>query len=94
MDHLDPQESYLAWLVLLAVIALLCWCLWLLNRLLRRWGVKENRVDRLGSSMLELERLVRPSAEHIVTARKDRKITRPGGEGEPPDDEATHHRRS
>lgn len=83
---LDPQELPAA-LVLIAGIALVCLLLWLLNKLLNRLGVREHHVDRMGSSMLELERMFRPSAEHVITARRQRKATQPDGEGDPPDSE-------
>jgi len=85
MDYLDPQKSMVAWLVLLGGIAGVCWLLWLLNDLLKRFGVTEYRVDRLGSSMLEMERLFRPSAEHVLTVRRQRKATLPSGKDEPPE---------
>jgi hypothetical protein len=73
-------------LLLLAGITALCFALWLLNRLLRKLGVREHHVDRMGSSMLEIERMFRPGAEHVITARKQRKATLPDGEGDPPQD--------
>lgn len=71
-------------LVLVAAIAALCFALWLLNRLLRKLGIREHHVDRMGSSMLEMERMFRPGAEHVITARKQRKAPLPDGEDDPP----------
>jgi hypothetical protein len=85
MEYLDPQKSEVAWLILIGAIAGLCLLLWLLNRLLRLLGIKEHRVDRLGSSMLHMERLIRPTAEHVLTAKKQRKASLPDGKDEPPD---------
>lgn len=85
VNYLDPQKSVIAWLVLFAAIAGLCLLLWLLNKLLRKLGVKDHRVDRLGASMLEMERLIRPSAEHVLMARSQRKVTLPSGEDNPPE---------
>ncbi|HKD85705.1 MAG TPA: hypothetical protein VKB58_13225 [Terriglobales bacterium] len=85
MDYLDPQQSGVAWLILIGAIAGVCLLLWLLNKALRKLGVREHRADRMGSSILEVERLVRPTAEHVLTARKERKVTLPDGREEPPD---------
>jgi hypothetical protein len=85
MDYLDPQKSVIAWLILIAAIACVCLLLWLLNKGLRKIGVREHRVDRMGSSMLEVERLIRPAAEHVLTARKQRKAILPDGKDEPPE---------
>ncbi len=84
MDYLDPQKSPVAYLILFAGIALICVLLWLLNKLLRKFGVREHHVDRMGSSMLEMERMFRPSAEHVITARQQRKATKPRGDDDPP----------
>ena len=86
MDYLDPQKSPAADLILIAGIALVFLLLWLLNKLLRKLGVREHHVDRMGNSMLEMERMFRPSAEHVITARQKRKALLPDGEGDPPDD--------
>jgi hypothetical protein len=84
MDYFDTQKSLVATLILIAGIAAICLLLWLLNKLLRRFGVREHHVDRMGSSMLEMERMFRPSAEHVITARQKRKATKPRGDDDPP----------
>lgn len=84
MDYLDPQKSLLAWIILIAALAVLCLLLWLVNKLVRKLGVREHYVDRMGSSMLALERLIRPSAEHVLTARQTRKAVLPNRDGKPP----------
>lgn len=86
MDYLDPQKSAVAWLILIGAITGVCLLLWLLNKALRKLGLREHRVDRMGSSMLEVERLVRPTAEHVLTARKQRKATLPDSKGGPPEE--------
>ena len=70
---LDPNNSLLTGLAVPAGLAAICAIVWLLNKLLRTLGVREHSVDRVGSSLLELERLVRPRAEHVITARQQRK---------------------
>ena len=84
MGYLDPQKSLVAWVILLGAIAVLCLLLWLLNRGLRRLGIREHHVDRLGTSLLEVERLVRPSIEHVLTSRRERKAEQENGRGDPP----------
>jgi len=84
VGYLDPQESVIGWFVLLAGFAAICLLLWLLNKLLRKLGVREHPTDRIGSSMLEIERLVRPRAEHVRTARRQRKAALHNAKGHPP----------
>ena len=85
MNYLDPQQSPVAYLIVIAGIALICFLLWGLNRLLRKFGLREHHVDRMGSSMLEMERMFRPKAEHVITARQKRKAMQPSGDDEPPE---------
>ena len=66
-------DTILPTLALIGVIVFIVFLLWALNRFLRRLGGREHHVDRLGNSMLELERMFRPSAEHVITARQERK---------------------
>jgi hypothetical protein len=84
MNYLDPQQSPVAYLLWIAGIAMICFLLWALNRLLRRFGLREHHVDRMGSSMLEMERMFRPKAEHVIAARQKRKAMQDSGDGEPP----------
>lgn len=96
MNYLDPQKSAVAWLILIGSITLVCVLLWLLNKALRKLGVREHHVDRMGSSMLEVERLIRPTAEHVLSARKQRKATLPDGKDDPreePSDDPPEERR-
>lgn len=81
---MDPQKSAIAWLIMIAAIAALCALLWLVNKLLRRLGVHEHRADRVGSSLHEVERMFRPTAEHVIAARQKRKSNAPSGEDDPP----------
>ena len=83
MNYLDPKQSPVAYLILIAAIVLLCVLLWLLNKGLRKLGVREHHVDRMGSSMLEMERMFRPGAEHVITARRHRKATHSQGDNDP-----------
>jgi len=83
MDYLDPQKSAVAWLIMIAAIAALCTLLWLVNKLLRKLGVREHPTDRVGSSLLEVERMFRPTAEHVITARQKRKSSLPSGKDDP-----------
>ena len=85
MNYLDPQQSPVAYLLLIAGIAMICFLLWALNRLLRRFGLREHHVDRMGSSMLEMERMFRPNAEHVITARQKRKAMQDNGDDDPPE---------
>jgi hypothetical protein len=85
MNYFDPQQSPVAYLILLGGIGFLCVLLWLLNQLLRRFGLREHHVDRMGSSMLEMERMFRPKAEHVITARQKREAIQPSGDDEPPE---------
>ena len=87
MNYLDPQQSPVAYLVLIAGIGLICFLLWGLNRLLRRFGVREHHVDRMGNSMLEMERMFRPKAEHVITARQKRQALQNSGDDETPEKE-------
>lgn len=87
MNYLDPQQSPVAYLILIAAITAVCVLLWLLNRLLRKLGVREHRVDRMGSSMLEMERMFRPGAEHVITARQQRKASQRQGDDDVPNSE-------
>lgn len=80
MNYLDPQKSPIAYLVVIGGVAALALLMWLLNRLLRKLGVREHYVDRMGSSMLEMERMFRPKAEHVITAREKRKAMQPSGD--------------
>ena len=85
MNYLDPQQSPAAYLILIAGIAAICFLIWLLNRLLRKFGVREHHVDRMGSSMLEMERMFRPKAEHVITARQKRKALQAAEDDDPPE---------
>jgi hypothetical protein len=87
MNYLDPQQSPVAYLVLIAAIAFICFVLWSLNRPLRKFGVREHHVDRMGSSMLEMERMFRPKAEHVITARQKRKAMQPTGDDDPSEEQ-------
>jgi hypothetical protein len=87
MNYLDPQQSPVAYLILFAGIALVCVLLWLLNRLLGKFGIREHHVDRMGSSMLEMERMFRPKAEHVITARQKRRALQPSGDDDPPEEQ-------
>ena len=47
--------------------------------------MREHHVDRMGSSMLEMERMFRPNAEHVITARQKRKAMQDNGDDDPPE---------
>ena len=85
MNYFDPQQSPVAYLILFAGIGLICFLLWALNRLLRKFGLREHHVDRMGNSMLEMERMFRPKAEHVITARQKHKAMQPSGDDDTPE---------
>jgi hypothetical protein len=85
MILLDPNNSLLTGLAVPAGLVVICVLIWLLNKLLRKLGIREHSVDRVGSSLLELERLVRPRAEHVITARKQRRAEQGNEDDDPPE---------
>ena len=82
---LDPNNSLLTGLAVPVGLAVICLLLWLLNKLLRKLGVREHHVDRVGTGLLEVERLVRPRAEHVLTARRERRAEQAKGDDDPPE---------
>lgn len=84
MNYLDPQQSGVAWLVILGGLALLCFALYGLNEVLKRFGIRHHRTDRMSGALLEIEKMVRPSAQNVVEARRERKRAEKSGEGPPP----------
>jgi hypothetical protein len=84
MNYLDPQQSAVAWFVVLGGMALLCVAVYGLNALLKRFGVREHRTDRMSGALLEMDKIIRPSAQNIVQARRQRKRSDKSGEGPPP----------
>jgi len=48
--------------------------------------LRERHAGRLGTGLLEVERLIRPAAENVRTSRRERKAGKHGGRGDPPPD--------